>query len=437
MNYYSTNDKTVKVGLLESVMKGVPDDGGLYMPERVPYIPKAFFKHVGEMSVHEISFVVASTLFGEDIESEALKTIVTDTFNFEIPLIEIEPGIFAVELFHGPTLSFKDIGARFMARMLEYFCSGKSNDSPLINVLVATSGDTGCAVANGFLNIPGVRVFVLYPSGKVGKIQEAQFSTLGANITAIEVDGTYHDCQVMVMEALKDRVLNEAMILTSANSINVARFLSQMFYYYYIYARLNAMGVQTERLTIAVPSGNFGNLSAALYAKRMGLHINKCVTASYKKDIFDDYLKHISYSTENSAVDIGQISNFARILDLYNNDKEAILGDVVSRSYDETAILQTIADVYKNTGYILDPHGAATYNALKDAISANETGVFLAAAHPAKFQAVVEKAIGSEIEMPEKLAVFLNREKQSVKMSPQYPALRKYLLNVKDILVDK
>ena len=265
MLYYSTSGSAPKTTLQDAVVKGLAPDKGLYMPEHIPTIPKAFFNNIGEMSLQDIAYVVANTLFGDDIESETLKEIVNDTLNFDIPLVHVADNKYSLELFHGPTLAFKDVGARFMARLLGYF--NKKNGTKDVNVLVATSGDTGSAVANGFLGVPGVNVFVLYPKGKVSKIQEAQFTTLGKNITALEISGTFDDCQALVKNAFMDEELNEKLQLTSANSINVARFLPQMFYYFYAYAQLAKLGKPFDNIVVSVPSGNFGNITAGLIGK--------------------------------------------------------------------------------------------------------------------------------------------------------------------------
>ncbi|MDE6305718.1 MAG: threonine synthase, partial [Muribaculaceae bacterium] len=279
MQYYSTNHQSPDVSLQEAVTHGLAPDRGLYMPERIPVIPKAFFNNISEMSLPDIAYVVANTLFGEDIDSETLKNIVKDTLNFNIPLKHVTENRYVLELFHGPTLAFKDVGARFMARLLAHFNQKQNSEGKVVNVLVATSGDTGSAVANGFLNVPGIRVFVLYPKGKVSPIQESQFTTLGGNITAFEVKGTFDDCQALVKSAFIDEELNEKMILTSANSINVARFLPQMFYYFYAYAQLAKNGKSLKHVVVSVPSGNFGNLAAGLIAKRMGLPIERFIAA--------------------------------------------------------------------------------------------------------------------------------------------------------------
>ena len=301
MKYYSTNRKSEEVSLKDAVVRGLAPDRGLYMPENIPTIPAPFFKHIGDMSLQDIAYVVADQLFGEDIESSELKTIVSDTLNFDIPLVKVDDNRYALELFHGPTLAFKDVGARFMARILGHYNKLENNGGETVNVLVATSGDTGSAVANGFLNVPGIKVFVLYPKGKVSAIQEAQFTTLGSNITALEVSGTFDDCQALVKSAFMDAELNKAMKLTSANSINVARFLPQMFYYFYAYAQLLKSGNKQSDVVVAVPSGNFGNICAGLIAKRMGLPISRFIAANNKNDVFYNYLLSGTYNPKASV----------------------------------------------------------------------------------------------------------------------------------------
>ena len=329
MEYYSTNHQTRNVSLREAVVKGLAADRGLFMPERIPALPKAFFKNIGNLSLQEISYAVANTLFSEDMDSQELKNIVYDTLNFDIPLVHVNGDIYSLELFHGPTAAFKDVGARFMARLLGYFTRRDKGDG-MVNVLVATSGDTGSAVANGFLGVDGVRVFVLYPEGKVSKIQEAQFTTLGRNITAIEVNGTFDDCQRLVKSAFLDEELNATMKLSSANSINVARFLPQMFYYFYAYAQLQQRNQTDKDLVVSVPSGNFGNITAALIGKRMGLPINRFIAANNRNDIFYQYLLTGKYEPKPSiatianAMDVGDPSNFARVLDLYGHSHSRI-----------------------------------------------------------------------------------------------------------------
>ena len=436
MQYYSTNGKTPNVSLETAVVKGLAADRGLFMPERIPVLPKAFFNNIGEMSLQDISYVVANTLFGDDIESTTLKDIVYDTLNFDIPLKHVAENRYSLELFHGPTLAFKDVGARFMARLLGHFNKQSNGEGKMVNVLVATSGDTGSAVANGFLGVPGVRVFVLYPKGKVSRIQEAQFTTLGKNITAIEVNGTFDDCQALVKSAFMDEELNAHMNLTSANSINVARFLPQMFYYFYAYAQLVKAGKDVSNVVVSVPSGNFGNITAGLIGKRMGLPIKRFIAANNRNDIFYKYLQTGEYSPKASiatianAMDVGDPSNFARVLDLYGNSHDAISAEISGCTYTDEQIGETMAETYKETGYLLDPHGAVAYRSLLEGLKPEETGIFLETAHPAKFKSTVEAIINEEIGIPEKLAAFLSGEKNTVEMSSRFSEFKKFLMSV-------
>lgn len=434
MQYYSTSGNAPKTSLQEAVVKGLAPDKGLYMPERIPMIPKAFFNNIGEMSLQDIAYVVANTLFGDDIDSETLKEIVNETLNFDIPLVKVFDNKYSLELFHGPTLAFKDVGARFMARLLGYF--NKKNGTKDVNVLVATSGDTGSAVANGFLGVPGVKVFVLYPKGKVSKIQEAQFTTLGQNITALEISGTFDDCQALVKNAFMDAELNEKLQLTSANSINVARFLPQMFYYFYAYAQLAKMGQPLDNIVVSVPSGNFGNITAGLIGKRMGLPIKRFIAANNKNDIFYQYLLSGEYNPRPSiatianAMDVGAPSNFARILDLYGNSHDAIASEISGCTYTDEQIAETLKETYKTTGYLLDPHGAVGYRSLLEGLKENEIGVFLETAHPAKFKETVESIIENEVAIPAKLAAFMKGTKSTVKLSSSFPSFKKYLMSL-------
>lgn len=435
MEYYSTNRQSQPVSLQEAVLRGLAPDRGLYMPQRIGTLPKAFFNNMAQMSLQEISYAVASTLFGEDIESDILKDIVYDTLNFDIPLRHISDDRYCLELFHGPTLAFKDVGARFMARMLSYFNRKADNGgNRCVNVLVATSGDTGSAVANGFLGVPGVRVFVLYPRGKVSKIQEAQFTTLGQNITALEVNGSFDDCQALVKNAFMDKELNDAMMLTSANSINVARFLPQSFYYFYAYAQLAQREQDTTNIVVAVPSGNFGNLAAGLIAKRMGLPIKRFIAANNSNCVFFDYLRTGNYTPRQSittianAMDVGDPSNFARILDLYGHSHDAICADISGCTYSDEQISQTIAQTLHDCNYQLDPHGAVAYRATCELLQPGEIGVALETAHPAKFKGTVEHITGRPVEVPQRLQRFLEGKKETVKISSGFHTFKKFLL---------
>lgn len=428
MKYYSTNHKTPNVSLETAVTQGLAADRGLFMPERIDRLPESFFNEIGSMSFQELSFEVAKKFFGEDIPDNILKNIVFDTLSFDTPLVKVKENIYSLELFHGPTSAFKDVGARFMARLLSYFI-GK--EKKMVHVLVATSGDTGSAVANGFLGVPGIEVHVLYPKGKVSEIQEKQFTTLGQNITALEIDGTFDDCQALVKSAFMDEELKKKITITSANSINVARFLPQAFYYFNAWAKLED---KSRKVVFSVPSGNFGNLTAGLFAKRMGLPVSKFIAANNRNDIVFKYLKtgvyepRPSVSTIANAMDVGDPSNFARILDLYKNNHQAIANDVTGTTYSDDEIRETLLSVYQTTNYLLDPHGAVGYRALDELLSEGETGIFLETAHPAKFTETVEEVVGKgNVAMPEKLQLFMKGEKLSIEFSAKYGEFRAYL----------
>lgn len=436
MKYYSTNKQAPIANLSKAVVKGLAEDRGLYMPERINKLPKEFFDNIEKLSFQEIAYRVADAFFGEDVEAEALKKIVYDTLAFDCPVVKVSDNIYSLELFHGPTLAFKDVGARFMARMLQYIASRETADnSKTVNVLVATSGDTGSAVANGFLGVEGIHVYVLYPKGKVSKIQESQFTTLGKNITAIEIDGVFDDCQALVKNAFMDEELNKHMKLTSANSINVARFLPQAFYYFNAYARMKEQGL-ADNLVICVPSGNFGNITAALFGHSMGLPIKRFIAANNANDIFYKYLKSGKYEPKPSiqtlanAMDVGDPSNFARILDLYGNSHERITSLINGATYSDERISETMQECYKSSGYILDPHGACGYQALKELLKPDETGVFCETAHPAKFKEKVDEILNTNIEIPERLAAFMRGTKLSIPMSKDFETFKKFLMKL-------
>ena len=431
MKYYSTNRKASDVTLEEAVVKGLAADRGLYMPHNIRILPASFYEQIEHLSFQEIASQVADAFFGEDVPAETLKQIVYDTLSFDVPVVRVKENIYSLELFHGPTLAFKDVGGRFMARLLGYFI--RKEGKRQVNVLVATSGDTGSAVANGFLGVEGIHVYVLYPKGKVSEIQEKQFTTLGRNITAVEVDGTFDDCQALVKSAFMDQELNERMQLTSANSINVARFLPQAFYYFYAYAQMKKLGREKE-LVVCVPSGNFGNITAGLFAKRMGLPVKRFIAANNRNDIFYQYLKTGQYAPKPSvqtianAMDVGDPSNFARILDLYEGSHDAIASEISGETYTDDQIRETVQLTYDETGYLLDPHGACGYRALSENLQPGEVGVFLETAHPAKFLHTVEDIIGTDINIPEKLKAFMNGTKQSVPMSKNFMTFKEWLL---------
>ena len=441
MNYYSTGKQSPLASLQDAVIKGLAADKGLYMPEKIKRLPDVFFNEMKDMSFQEIACRVAGAFFGEDMEAGTLQSIVYDTLNFETPLVKVKENpitchpspvtIYSLELFHGPTLAFKDVGARFMARLLGYFI--KKEGIKDINVLVATSGDTGSAVANGFLGVDGIHVYVLYPKGKVSAIQECQFTTLGQNITALEIDGVFDDCQALVKAAFLDRDLNEKLRLTSANSINVARFLPQAFYYFNAYAQLLRKGIK-ENIVICVPSGNFGNLTAGLIAHKMGLPVKRFIAANNANDVFLQYLLTGIYNPQPSvqtlanAMDVGDPSNFVRILDLYNHDHTTITQLISGYCCPDERIRETVKTCYEETGYLLDPHGACGYRVLTENLQPNETGVFLETAHPAKFKDTIESIIQHNIEIPERLQAFMKGKKQSISLGKEFQEFKEFLM---------
>ena len=441
MNYYSTNHQAPTATLATAVIRGLAPDRGLYMPEEIRPLPASFYEQIHTMSLQEIAFQVAKNFFGEDVREEALRQIVYDTLAFDIPLVEVSPGTYTLELFHGPTAAFKDVGARFMARLLSYFVKEESSSesrAKKIHVLVATSGDTGSAVANGFLGVDGIDVCVLYPKGKVSPIQEMQFTTLGQNITALEIDGTFDDCQRLVKTAFMDEELTSRFFLTSANSINVARFLPQAFYYFHAYAQYKRLSMERSDLpespVICVPSGNFGNITAGLFAATMGLPIKHFIAANNRNDIFLQYLNTGVYTPRPSietianAMDVGDPSNFARILDLFKT-RDNIAAHISAVSYDDEAIRTTIRSCHEQYGYVLDPHGACGYQALQDLLAEGEAGIFLETAHPTKFKDVVEEVIQQELPIPDTLARFMNGQKQSIPLSAQFDDFKEFIFN--------
>ena len=448
MKYYSTNHKAPLASLQQTVEQGLAPDRGLYMPDRLNLLSNTFFEHIDEMSFQELSFEVARALFGEDVNHNDLRRIVYDTLNFETPVVKVRDNIHALELFHGPTLAFKDVGARFMARLLQYFIRKDQTETASaphrVNVLVATSGDTGSAVANGFLGVDGIHVYVLYPKGKVSHIQESQFTTLGQNITALEVDGVFDDCQALVKSAFMDDELKRHMTLTSANSINVARFLPQAFYYFNAFAQLkrkgmlniaaNSKGQLVSNLVFCVPSGNFGNATAGLFAAHMGLPVKHFIAANNANSVFYNYLRTGLYKPQASkqtianAMDVGAPSNFARIIDLYDNQWAKIKNDIGGATYTDDHIRRTMKTCYDTTNYVLDPHGACGYQALCEQLQPDETGVFLETAHPAKFKETVDSVDGIDITIPPRLRQFMEGKKQSIPMTRRFDDFKQFLL---------
>ena len=432
LRFYSTSGAASPVSLREAVLQGLARDKGLFMPERIPALDPDFLAQLHERTLPEIAFEVSRAFFGGSVPEETLRTITADAINFDAPLVQVCERCWALELFHGPTLAFKDFGARFMARLMTHLIAG--SDRRLF-VLVATSGDTGSAVAHGFLGAPGIDVILLYPSGKVSLVQEMQLTTMGQNITALEVAGTFDDCQRLVKTAFVDPDIQRALLLSSANSINIARLIPQSFYYFYAYAQLNR---PADPVVFSVPSGNFGNLTAGLLAKRMGLPVARFVAATNSNDVVPQYLQHgkftprASLQTISNAMDVGDPSNFARMIDLYHGSLEAMRADITAASVSDPETKQAFQEVAERFGYVMDPHGAVGYLALRRYLAEMpepQLGIFLETAHPAKFMDVVEEVLGRVIEMPERLRRFLDGAKQALPMSAEFPDFKSYLLS--------
>ncbi len=433
MKFYSTNNPSLKVSLAEAVTQGLAPDNGLYMPESIPVLPATFYDSLHEKSLRDMAFAVSQVFIGDDVPSEELNRIVDHTIQFDAPLVPIEGNIYALELFHGPTLAFKDFGARFMSQLLGYFAKAQERE---INVLVATSGDTGSAVANGFLGVPGTKVIVLYPSGKVSEVQEKQFTTLEQNIIALEIDGTFDDCQRLVKQAFLDDTLKKKHFLTSANSINIARLIPQSFYYFYAYAQAQRLAKQP--VVFAVPSGNFGNITGGLLAHQMGLPIKHFIAATNTNDAVPTYLASKEFnpqpskSTISNAMDVGNPSNFARMLDLFQHDHASMANLISGYAFSDSETQEVMRTVFASKGYTMDPHGAIGYLGLKKYLkdsNPNVTGIFLETAHPAKFKDVVEDTLGNTLEMPDKLQQFLKKDKKSVRLDANFDLFKAYLMD--------
>ena len=429
MLYYSTNKNSPKVDFREATIKGQAPDKGLYFPEQIPQLDKPFLKELKSKSKAAIAFEVIKPYVGNCIADEDLYQICEHTVNFNFPLVKVTDSISSLELFHGPTLAFKDVGARFMSRCLGYFSKDNKRE---ITVLVATSGDTGSAVANGFIGVEGVKVVILYPSGKVSKIQELQLTTLGQNITALEVQGTFDDCQQMVKRAFADDDVNEKIFLTSANSINVARWLPQQFYYFFAIQQWQ----QDEPPVISVPSGNFGNICAGLIAALSGLPVKHFVAACNSNDAFVKYIANGNFSSQqavatiSNAMDVGDPSNFVRVLELFNHDFEKVKNFITAYSIDDNETRKTMARVYGQYNYLLDPHGAVGFTSLEKYLGHNprQHGLFLETAHPVKFENVVIEATGVAVEIPIVMQQILRQKKSSVLIKADYKELKEYLL---------
>ena len=427
MKYYSTNKISPAVSYEDAVVRGLAPDKGLYFPERIDTLPQGLIGN--EKPLHEIAYEVAKRFVDGEIPNAKLQEIVEETLNFPLPIVEVEKDVYSLELWHGPTCAFKDVGARYLSRNLSYFIR---NENKEVTILVATSGDTGSAVASGFLGVQGIKVVILYPKGKVSEIQEKQLTTMGQNIRALEVNGTFDDCQAMVKLAFNDAELRSKMNLSSANSINVARFLPQSFYYFWAYEQLQD---KKKALAFSIPSGNFGNLTAGMFAKRMGLPVNKFVASTNANDVVPEFLQtgvyrpRPSVSTISNAMDIGDPSNFARIQELYNNNLDAIRNDMVGYAFSDEDSRANMKSLYRDFKYLADPHGAIGYAGLKKWMNENGgQGVFLETAHPAKFLDAVEPAIGAKVEIPQRLQDYLKREKKAILIGNTFEELKAVLL---------
>jgi threonine synthase len=428
MQLYSTNNKNLKVSLKEAVMQSLASDKGLYMPELIPHLPKDFIDNLSDITFQEIAFEISHHLIGNYIPSGDLKEIIAQAVNFPAPVKMLSETKGVLELWHGPSLAFKDFGARFMAALMSYFNRGENKK---ITILVATSGDTGGAVAAGFYKTPGIEVIILYPSGKVSDVQEKQLTTLGENITAIEVSGTFDDCQALVKEAFLDDDLNNKFNLSSANSINIARLIPQSFYYFEAYKQVKHLG---KDVVFSVPSGNFGNLTAGLLAAKIGLPVKRWIAATNINRIVPDYLESGMYrpkpslATISNAMDVGNPSNFTRILDLYQNDFEVLKKDVAGFWLDDEGTRLAMQEAYQKYGYICDPHGAIGYKSL-DLLHNNETGIFLETAHPAKFLDTVENTLGIKIHIPDSLADLADLQKKATSMTGNFADFKSWLFH--------
>jgi threonine synthase len=431
MQYFSTTKQSPKVNFKEATIKGQAPDKGLYFPEHIPTLPASFFENINALGNEEIALKVIQPYVKDCIPDNELKRIVAETISFDFPLVNVLDNIFSLELFHGPTLAFKDVGARFMSRCLGYFVK---NNSKKITVLVATSGDTGGAVANGFYGVDGVDVVILYPSGKVSSVQELQLTTLGKNISALEIKGNFDDCQQMVKQAFADEGLSQQLFLTSANSINVARWLPQQFYYFFAYKQ---WADKKNPPVIAVPSGNFGNICAGLLAYRSGLPVQHFIAACNANAVVPQYLQTGNFqptkaiATLSNAMDVGSPSNFVRILEIFENDFLSLKKIMSSTSISDAETIATIKEVYQKNKYLLDPHGAVGFCALQKYLLNNpgQKGFFLETAHPVKFYDVVEPIIGEKIALPAAVGALLNEKKKSVLMEADYLQLKEYLLS--------
>ena len=433
MLYYSTTNRQNTATLEQAVMTGLAADGGLYVPQRLPRLPKAFLRNMSSMTLPEMAHAISAFALHGDVPTDVLHEIVFESMDFDIPLVKTAGGNYLLELFHGPTMAFKDVGSRFMARLLRYYRS-RNPEWKTLNVLVPTSGDTGSAVANSFLNMPGVKVYVLFPRGAVGLIQKAQFASLGGNVTAIEVNGSFDDCKMLVEKAFMDDELNATMRLTSATSINYARLIPQMIYYFWAYVQLANNGVDTSNLVFAVPCSNLGNLTSGLMAQQMGLPVKRFISVENQNNIFYNYVKTGEFTPKPTqysiapALDAGCPSNFGRVVELLGTH-ENICRHIHAYSYNDDQIIETIQQTYRDEGYLLDPHTAVAYRAMKEDVQPGETCVTLATAHPAKLKPLMERIIEQPIAMPKQLAEFLKSERHVLPMKNGFTSFKRLLLS--------
>ena len=433
MQYYSTTSRNVTATLEQAVTRALSPDGGLYLPKTLPRLPIAFLRNMNAMTLQEMGYAIAAFALRGDVPNDVLHDIVFESLDFDIPLVKTAGGNYVLELFHGPTMAFKDVGTRFLARLLRYY-STRHPEWNTLNVLVPTSGDTGSAVANSFLEMPGVNVYVLYPRGAVGAIQKAQFTSLGHNVTAIEVNGSFDDCKVLVEKAFLDDELNAAMRLTSATSINYARLIPQMFYYFWAYVQLAKSGVDTNNLVFAVPCSNLGNLTSGLMAQQMGLPVKRFISVENQNNIFYNYIKTGVFAPKPTqysiapALDAGCPNNFERVVELLGSH-ENVCRHIHAYSYDDNQIIETIQKTYRDEGYLLDPHTAVAYRAAAEDIQPGETVVTLATAHPAKLKPLMERIIDRQLVMPSQLSRFLNGEMHVEKMTNGFTAFKRLLLS--------
>lgn len=432
MKYYSTNNHAHKVSAKSAVLAGLAPDGGLYMPEAIPKLSKAEIDKFPSQSFNEIALTLAKPFLSEDVSDKILEKIIQEAFDFPLPLVELNKEIAILELFHGPTLAFKDFAARFMARLMAHF---KDPNEKETTILVATSGDTGGAVAHGFYNVPGFRVVILYPKNQVSALQEKQLTTLGGNISALEVSGSFDDCQRMVKEAFVDDECQKKLKLASANSINIARLIPQSFYYAYIWAQSSK---QHRKIVFSVPSGNLGNVTAGLIAKAMGVPIERFIVSTNANDVVPEYLKtgefrsRPSICTISNAMDIGNPSNFARLIELFGNSLDKVKGAVSSFSFTDLETKEAMREVYRSYNYMMDPHGAVGYLGLKKYLSETKDkavhGIVVETAHPAKFLETVEETLGTKLELPKALAELVDNKKVTREIRPEFEELKGYLL---------